>query len=104
MIRRPPRSTLFPYTTLFRSVPEAQPIAVLQRANVFRQNPYRQSRWRRTGQMLHVKLAREIRQRLLFHVHITRGGDGAKGSASNEHQARRRAVVMRYQRNGGGGG
>src|SRR3712207_6946058 len=32
MIRRPPRSTLFPYTTLFRSallqvVPEAQPLA-----------------------------------------------------------------------------
>src|SRR2546427_2086446 len=25
MIRRPPRSTLFPYTTLFRSVPEKQP-------------------------------------------------------------------------------
>src|SRR2546422_7003391 len=24
MIRRPPRSTLFPYTTLFRSLPEAQ--------------------------------------------------------------------------------
>src|SRR2546422_130059 len=24
MIRRPPRSTLFPYTTLFRSVPEAE--------------------------------------------------------------------------------
>src|SRR2546427_2315719 len=28
MIRRPPRSTLFPYTTLFRSVPEEQvPVA-----------------------------------------------------------------------------
>src|SRR5260221_12063683 len=27
MIRRPPRSTLFPYTTLFRSVPD--PIAVV---------------------------------------------------------------------------
>src|SRR2546430_12052520 len=26
MIRRPPRSTLFPYTTLFRSVLEEQPI------------------------------------------------------------------------------
>src|SRR2546426_8937742 len=26
MIRRPPRSTLFPYTTLFRSVPRAQPL------------------------------------------------------------------------------
>src|SRR3712207_8594442 len=25
MIRRPPRSTLFPYTTLFRSVPVANP-------------------------------------------------------------------------------
>src|SRR2546429_1235374 len=24
MIRRPPRSTLFPYTTLFRSIPEAR--------------------------------------------------------------------------------
>src|SRR2546428_13089462 len=30
MIRRPPRSTLFPYTTLFRSVqgPQSQPVAV----------------------------------------------------------------------------
>src|SRR5437762_11408164 len=26
MIRRPPRSTLFPYTTLFRSLPEFLPI------------------------------------------------------------------------------
>src|SRR2546427_1896070 len=26
MIRRPPRSTLFPYTTLFRSVPGAAPV------------------------------------------------------------------------------
>src|SRR2546427_7911489 len=25
MIRRPPRSTLFPYTTLFRSLPEESP-------------------------------------------------------------------------------
>src|SRR5438034_6307813 len=29
MIRRPPRSTLFPYTTLFRSVPEeVRPVAL----------------------------------------------------------------------------
>src|SRR3712207_8708198 len=27
MIRRPPRSTLFPYTTLFRSVPQRRPPA-----------------------------------------------------------------------------
>src|SRR2546427_7511117 len=29
MIRRPPRSTLFPYTTLFRSVPEGGIVALL---------------------------------------------------------------------------
>src|SRR3712207_7730618 len=38
MIRRPPRSTLFPYTTLFRSVPYRDPrhpvVAVLQRDGV----------------------------------------------------------------------
>src|SRR3712207_8434782 len=27
MIRRPPRSTLFPYTTLFRSAPDDDPVA-----------------------------------------------------------------------------
>src|SRR3712207_7532068 len=31
MIRRPPRSTLFPYTTLFRSVPGARPFAQVYR-------------------------------------------------------------------------
>src|SRR2546430_7905447 len=29
MIRRPPRSTLFPYTTLFRSVPPPEPPALV---------------------------------------------------------------------------
>src|SRR5256885_12607217 len=32
MIRRPPRSTLFPYTTLFRSVTPSQFVALLNRA------------------------------------------------------------------------
>src|SRR3989442_11014516 len=32
MIRRPPRSTLFPYTTLFRSVPDSGGDAALFRA------------------------------------------------------------------------
>src|SRR4051794_41371766 len=31
MIRRPPRSTLFPYTTLFRSVHAAQPVVEHER-------------------------------------------------------------------------
>src|SRR3712207_8319935 len=41
MIRRPPRSTLFPYTTLFRSVVEAQSMAlpvVCSDADGLRQN------------------------------------------------------------------
>src|SRR5256885_13276433 len=31
MIRRPPRSTLFPYTTLFRSMPDTNPARVLRK-------------------------------------------------------------------------
>src|SRR5438105_5734091 len=31
MIRRPPRSTLFPYTTLFRSDPTDQPVTLQDR-------------------------------------------------------------------------
>src|SRR3712207_7181283 len=34
MIRRPPRSTLFPYTTLFRSAPALLRLEVLERAHV----------------------------------------------------------------------
>src|SRR5689334_24777183 len=32
MIRRPPRSTLFPYTTLFRSIPSASIVFVTDRS------------------------------------------------------------------------
>src|SRR2546422_2390136 len=34
MIRRPPRSTLFPYTTLFRSAPNLKPFSDLLRVDV----------------------------------------------------------------------
>src|SRR2546430_11168684 len=34
MIRRPPRSTLFPYTTLFRSYPGSPPVRALDRASL----------------------------------------------------------------------
>src|SRR3712207_9544061 len=36
MIRRPPRSTLFPYTTLFRSCPSARPSPAYPRRNAVR--------------------------------------------------------------------
>src|SRR5256885_9527419 len=47
MIRRPPRSTLFPYTTLFRSIKhlgEGRPLAAVQR---FLGAPHRQRGLRR---------------------------------------------------------
>src|SRR2546425_8844661 len=50
MIRRPPRSTLFPYTTLFRSVrPRAQPRDSPARRAGRRQNARRAGRGARVG-------------------------------------------------------
>src|SRR3712207_8004559 len=40
MIRRPPRSTLFPYTTLFRSVAAASQAAALERGDAFALSPF----------------------------------------------------------------
>src|SRR3712207_7688060 len=37
MIRRPPRSTLFPYTTLFRSAAEDAPLSILLMAEICEQ-------------------------------------------------------------------
>src|SRR3712207_8622574 len=42
MIRRPPRSTLFPYTTLFRSVPRARPVGHVVHMP---QTPHVAARW-----------------------------------------------------------
>src|SRR5690349_22117916 len=54
MIRRPPRSTLFPYTTLFRSMSEitarreaSQPIREKTGGSTFK-NPPGQSSWQRS--------------------------------------------------------
>src|SRR2546426_8736215 len=48
MIRRPPRSTLFPYTTLFRSTPEAhrgQGIMASAMAQIAQQGAHSDARW-----------------------------------------------------------
>src|SRR5436309_3620998 len=57
MIRRPPRSTLFPYTTLFRSLAERGDLAEVQR------NGARRLRERRVQRDLgrHVRVAVHVR-------------------------------------------
>src|SRR5256884_2946375 len=54
MIRRPPRSTLFPYTTLFRSFPFSQVAASLQPTSPLRPTPHRKpaTRTRKTQILL----------------------------------------------------
>src|SRR5260370_26940967 len=56
MIRRPPRSTLFPYTTLFRSRPGGVPEPVRR----LRVRPLR-ARARRAGQLAGVPVGRRRR-------------------------------------------
>src|SRR2546422_11306567 len=62
MIRRPPRSTLFPYTTLFRSLRELRPHLG---QDLLGQLPYRLQAWS------------DPRDLLLEGVLIDRGADGA---------------------------
>src|SRR2546430_7772856 len=51
MIRRPPRSTLFPYTTLFRSggSSPARPRSVVPRRGTYSTKPGPFRRWARSG-------------------------------------------------------
>src|SRR3712207_7516355 len=49
MIRRPPRSTLFPYTTLFRSQPERKGVVDLRRRKERRGDPRDRESERQTG-------------------------------------------------------
>src|SRR3712207_1784299 len=53
MIRRPPRSTLFPYTTLFRSL-------VRQRANLVRLSGQHIQRMQKALQLMNLKLTKVL--------------------------------------------
>src|SRR6266511_3120674 len=69
MIRRPPRSTLFPYTTLFRSAVHESAVA---RQPVVDDEPF-PTHW--------VKLGVEVR-----HLRIPRQADPVRLRAANEHR------------------
>src|SRR5258708_25157457 len=51
MIRRPPRSTLFPYTTLFRSPPQSIRPAIGRRGGFFRLRTRRRDRDRKSTRL-----------------------------------------------------
>src|SRR3712207_8968389 len=57
MIRRPPRSTLFPYTTLFRSAADARMIIAMRRSTSFGRDPGLQARMLFTMLLLGVVYA-----------------------------------------------
>src|SRR3712207_7807226 len=76
MIRRPPRSTLFPYTTLFRSVPEdrrqqglVMELSVERNATLIRR--WQVSRFGLLGLGREVNAAREWTRRLRSEEHTS---------------------------------
>src|SRR3712207_6887324 len=81
MIRRPPRSTLFPYTTLFRSVSlvrEGRPQPVEQRPRPLARVPAAEAvAGLRVGEAL---LEQRVQQELLIAVALGRPDDGDRKS------------------------
>src|SRR2546427_8257450 len=76
MIRRPPRSTLFPYTTLFRSVARAQPAVVGEGlGGVFGALPI----------AAHHAGATHLQFPVLANPHLHAGQGVAHGGRSEEH-------------------
>src|SRR2546429_9768343 len=91
MIRRPPRSTLFPYTTLFRSVIAAQRRGVdtvecseagrrsLRQADRYRSVQFDHRRWRDVGKLpVKVDDPQPARNLPRGRVRVT-GGEGGPG-------------------------
>src|SRR5690349_22604300 len=88
MLRRPPRSTLFPYTTLFRSLPRGGRGALRGDRADPRRAPARPRQRRRAAQRIRRT---DARRRL-------RQGDGAVSNRSEEHTSElqsRRDLVCR---------
>src|SRR2546422_6189392 len=93
MIRRPPRSTLFPYTTLFRShLPARRAVAAGAAARRDRRDPRERGRHdsRRAGRAV----ARPSRACVVVVRRARDGGDGGRGGGSVAGDERRRKGGM----------
>src|SRR3712207_8152525 len=79
MIRRPPRSTLFPYTTLFRSTSRVKPpiaVSTIENARNGRRQTHRSTRRERRSER---QVLRAQRRR------CRRKAPGVRGKRSEEH-------------------
>src|SRR3989441_3283479 len=89
MIRRPPRSTLFPYTTLFRSdsvgvMGRLKPGASIQSARSDLDVIYRQTLMANSGDLNNPNVQREIRNRRVELRSGVRGTSGTNGTFQME--------------------
>src|SRR3712207_7653753 len=75
MIRRPPRSTLFPYTTLFRSVEPDETVHVPARRGVVPRHTARDAAEQQPGRALHDEEPGAVRS----------SADGRPAARSEEH-------------------
>src|SRR5256886_10703054 len=87
MIRRPPRSTLFPYTTLFRSLGSGEQVL---------QSSRRQQHPRPVEEGLRGKLVFQVTAQLLdAHRRVGCLGRGGGGSGADRQGSERGAIVRR---------
>src|SRR6478672_12518107 len=86
MIRRPPRSTLFPYTTLFRSAPSAAPARVARPAPRGGRGPGRQAVPRRDRKITRLNSSHDQISYAVFCLKKKTGADDGRavlGSAAD---------------------
>src|SRR2546426_12431899 len=91
MIRRPPRSTLFPYTTLFRSRERLHPL----RHRLDRREPARQHRERRIDEEAdELGLAGRARERRDERPEADAGQHAARAGGEQERRADRKSTRL----------
>src|SRR2546426_11802586 len=92
MIRRPPRSTLFPYTTLFRSPQAGEVLDRLREGARMRRQVGRVDRARRFAREDQGPGPREVSREAPEHAHLI-GGPGATAAENDRHVAAWRVLT-----------